>query len=403
MKFVFKAKTREGEVKNGDIEAVSREAALQALEKNNLFPIFVTESNKDQSPLKMFLKYYDRVTPKEMVVFFRQLAILIDARVPVTVSLNAINSQTTNRYFQRIIKEMISDIEDGMPLSSSLEKHSDVFSHLSVSIIRAGETSGNLQKSILYVADNIEKNYQLTARVRSALIYPAVVIVVFFIIGFIVITFILPKLTQAIKDMAAEVPWYTKLVMDTGDFMQKYWWAVAIAIIGAVLGLIYYIKTDNGKREFDQIKIRFPIIGIIFKYVYLTRFAENLSVLLNGGIPILQALKEVSNVVGNSEYEALFLKTAEEVKVGGTMSSVLSRSDLIPPMMSQMIKVGEESGQISSTLDHVARFYSSETEIMTKNLSTLIEPILMIFIGIGVGFMAFSILMPIYNIASQIK
>jgi len=403
MKFLFKAKTKSGEIKEGVIDAMNKEMAVSILQKNNLFPISIVKEEAESSIMKSFLKYYDRVTEKELMVFFRQFSILIEARVPIVASLTAISEQTTNKYFVKILSEVVADIENGMSLSDALGKRKDVFSMLSINIIKAGETSGNLKKSVDYVADNIEKNYNLSSRVKSALIYPCIIIIVFSIVGFIVISFILPKLTAIIKEMNAEVPWYTSVVMVVGDFMSVYWWAVAIMIFGFVGGILYYIKTEAGIKEWDQIKIKLPIVGVIFRNVYITRFAQNLAVLMAGGIPIIRALTITSSVINNVVYEAIVLKAADEVKVGGNMSTVFARNPLIPPVVSHMIKIGEDTGQIDTVLLHVAKFYDQETELMTKNLSTLIEPVLMIIIGLGVGFMAFAILMPIYNIAGQIK
>ncbi|MFA6160375.1 MAG: type II secretion system F family protein [Parcubacteria group bacterium] len=403
MKFNFKAKTQTGEYKEGVINASSKELAVTILQKNNLLPISVQSDEPENDFMKVFLKYYDRVTEKELVIFFRQLAILIEARVPIVTSLSAIKEQTSNEYLVKIVREMINDIEDGMSFSGSMEKHKDVFSNLSINIIKAGETSGNLKKSVDYVAENIERNYNLFMRVKSALTYPAMVLIVFLIIGFLVVSFIIPKLTAIIKEMNADVPWYTQVVITVGDFMAVYWWAIAIITIAFISGAMYYLNTEEGKKEWDQIKIKLPIVGPIFRYVYITRFAENLNVLLTGGIPIIRALTIVSSVINNVVYENIFLAAAEEVKRGGNMSTVLKKSSDIPPMVTHMIKIGEESGQIDSVLGHIAKFYDQETEIMTKNLSTLLEPILMVIIGIAVGFMAFAILMPIYNIAGQIK
>ena len=308
MKFVFKAKNEKGEIKEGTIDAISSNAAIDVLQKNNLFPIKVAQENGTASPVTTFIKFFDSVSQKELVVFFRQMAILVEAKVPLLTALIAINEQTANRYFNKVIKEITNDIEDGMPFSDALSRHRNVFSNLSISIIRAGETSGNLKKSIEYVADNIEKNYTLVSRVRSAMIYPAVVLIVFLIIGFLMASFVLPKLTAIIKELNVRIPWYTTVVIRIGDFMSSYWWAVAIIIISFVGGILYYIKTDDGRREWDQIKIKLPIVGIIFRYIYIARFAENLGVLIAGGIPIIRALNVVSDVINNVIYEALILK-----------------------------------------------------------------------------------------------
>jgi type II secretory pathway component PulF len=235
------------------------------------------------------------------------------------------------------------------------------------------------------------------------MMYPSIVLIVFFIIGFLVISFILPRLTAMIKDLNADIPWYTAVIITVGDFMSKYWWAVAFIIMGVIGSVVYYIKTPDGRKEWDQVKINLPVVGIIFRYVYIVRFSENLAVLLAGGIPIVRALDIVSTVINNSVYEAIFVKTSEQVKIGGNIHSVLERSELIPPVVSHMIRIGEESGQIESVLGHISRFYEQETEMMTKNLSTLLEPVLMIIIGVMVGFMAVAVIMPIYDIAGQIN
>ncbi|MFA6974154.1 MAG: type II secretion system F family protein [Parcubacteria group bacterium] len=401
-KFFFRAKNKLGEVSEGVIDAASSDAAVDVLQKNQLFPIVLREEKKDTSLLRILQSYWDRVDSKELMMFFRQLSILIEAKVPITSSLHAIKEQTDNVHFQQIIEEMANDIQDGLALSDALKKHRDVFSVMSINIIRAGEVSGNLRKAVAYVADNIEKNYAMTSKVKSAMMYPMIVLFVFFVIGFIVISFIVPKLTVMIKSMGADIPWYTRGLIFTSDFMNAWWWAVAIVIIGFIGGLVYYLKTEDGKKEMDQIKLKLPIFGKVFQHVYIARFADNLGVLLVGGIPIIKALNVVSSVIGNTVYEAIFLKAADEVKVGGNMSDALRRYPQIPPIVAQMVRIGEESGQIDLVLGHIARFYEQETDEATKNLATLIEPVLMVIIGIAVGFLAFSIIMPIYNIAGQI-
>lgn len=403
MKFVFKAKNKAGEIKEGYIDATSSEAAVDLLQKNELFPLSIKIEKQKNSLEKTFYKYFDKVDAKEIMVFFRQLSILIEARVPIVASLGAIKAQMDNKYFQKVLDEMINDIQDGLPLSDALQKHRDIFSSLSINIVRAGELSGNLKKSLTYIADNIEKNYELTSKVKSAMIYPVIVMVVFFIIAFIVMSFVIPKLTLMIKTMDGVIlPWYTSAVIAVSDFMNQYWWAIAIFIAGIIASIMYYIQTEDGNKEWDQIKIKLPVFGRIYQYLYVARFADNLGVLLVGGIPIIQALKIVSSVIGNVVYEKIFLKAADEVRIGGTMSTVLRKSPEVPPIVSQMVRIGEESGQIDVVLGHVAKFYDKEATDRAKNLATLIEPLLMVMIGIGVAFLAFAVLMPIYNIAGQL-
>lgn len=402
MKFKFKAKAKNGEISVGVVSAASRDLAAATLQKNELFPIHIDEEKED-SVRKIFAKYYDRVTDKELVVFFRQLAILIEAHVPIIVALNAISEQTNGKFLKIILSDVVRYIEDGTTFSDALLKYRDVFSNLVISIIKAGEASGNLKKSVEYVADNIERNYNLSSKIKSAMMYPVIVLVVFLVIGFLVVTLIIPKLTVMIKEMEADVPWYTTVLMGTADFMVRYWWAVLVVIFGSIAGAAYYLNTPDGKKEWDQIKLKLPVFGTMFRYVYIARFSENLAVLLAGGIPIIKALTIVSAVINNTVYEELILRTAENVKRGETMSGILKKSPLIPPMVAQMIKIGEDSGQVDSVLGHITKFYTQEVELLAKNMSTLIEPVLMVVMGIGVGFMAVGVLMPIYNIAGQIK
>lgn len=401
MKFVFKAKNKLGEISSGVVDAMNSDLAVAVLHERNLFPISVIEEKKADDLLTQFLKIWDKVTAKELMLFFRQLAILIEARVPIVAALTAIKEQAENKYFQKILEEMIQNIDDGLPLSEAMRRYPNVFSSLTVNVIKSGEISGNLRKSVSYVSDSIEKNYLLTSKVKSAMTYPLVVLFIFFIVGFVVMTVVMPKLTVVIKDMGVDVPWYTKVIISLSDFMVVYWWAVLLLIFGFIGGIIYYINSKEGAREWDRIKLKLPVFGLIFRLVYLARFADNLAVLLAGGIPIINALETVSSVIGNSVYEEIFLQAADEVKIGGAMSKSLRKHAEIPPIVSHMVKIGEESGQIDSVLGYIAKFYEQETDQMTKNLATLIEPIMMVIIGIGVGFLAVAIIMPIYNLAGQ--
>jgi type IV pilus assembly protein PilC len=223
MKFLFKAKDSSSQVREGMVEAMSWEAAAQILETNRLIPITINEEKQSMVFMKSFSKMWEGVSQKELVIFFRQLSTLIDARVAIVSSLNTIEEQSENKYFQIILKEISDDVKDGMSFSDALEKHPDVFTSLTINMIRAGEVSGSLHKSVAFVAESVEKNYQLTAKIKSALYYPAFVLSVGFIVGFLVVTFILPKLTIMIKDLNVPVPWYTTALVLLGDFMEAYW------------------------------------------------------------------------------------------------------------------------------------------------------------------------------------
>lgn len=402
MEFKFKARTKDGEIKRGKIEAVDKEMATQLLQKNELIPISLREVKQSASMSATIERLTTSVSQKDLLLFYRQLSTLIGAKVPIAPALRTIHEQTENAQLRVVVVEVAADVEDGLSISESFAKHEKVFTPLAVNMIKAGEVSGNLEGAIDFVAESSEQNYQLRSKIRGALIYPVFVISVAFVIGFIVMTWILPKLTTVIKDLNVPIPWYTNVMINIGDFMQSYWWAVLVIIIGAFGSVVYYGRSEEGIKEWDRIKLRLPVVGQLFRYVYITRFAENLSVLLKGGIPIVRAMIIVSDVVGNLVYKNIILKAAQDVKVGGEIHAEFFKHQEFPPMVSSMIKIGEESGRLGEILEDVARFYNAEVDQVTRNLSSIIEPILIVFLGLGVGVLVFSVLLPIYNIAGQL-
>ena len=401
MKFYFQAKSLVGDLRKGHIEAINRDAAAAMLQAKGFVPISIEQEGKTPELVKDFQHLWEGISLREVSVFFRQMATLIEAKVAIIYSMRAVADQTENVYLRTIIWDMVDDVEDGMTLSEAMSKHPDVFEPLSISMIQAGELSGNLERSISFLADNAEKNYDLTSKIKGALFYPGFVLSAAVVIGFVVSVLVLPKLTAVFKDLGVDIPWYTKILMGIGDFMSQYWWGVLFLLMGLVFGTMYYMRSEDGKREWDFIKMKIPIVGNVFKYVYLARFAENLAVLLSGGIPIVRALVIISGVVNSTAYESVILRAADEVKKGGTMSSVFARSPIFPPIVAQMIKIGEDSGKISEVLKHIAVFYGKETDSITRNLSTMLEPILITFLGVGVAVLVFAILMPIYNLSSM--
>jgi len=398
MRFLFKANTKDGKTRKGIVDAVNKNLAIKTLQENNLTPISVDEERGVSQLVKTIQKTWEGVGKKDLLIFFRQLSTLIKSKVPVVYSLRAIGDQIEHRYLQSIIKDLASDVEEGATFADALAKYPDVFKPMMVSVIRAGEVSGNLHTSIEYVANNVEKSYIIGRKIRSALMYPLFVIGAAFIVGFLSVTFIIPRLMVIIRDVGADLPWHTMLLMHTGDFMEKYWWAVLIIIGGVIVGTIYYVKSESGKREWDRIQLSIPIFGKLFKYYYLVRFASNLAVLVSGGVPIVKSLIIVAEVVDNHTYQGVILRCADEVKAGGNMSTVIRNSEYMPEIIGRILQIGEETGKIDEALTSISNFYEREMDDMVKNISVLIEPVMIIFLGIGVAVLAFSILMPIYSI-----
>jgi type II secretory pathway component PulF len=401
MKYKYKARNQAGGLQEGMVEASTTSNASTLLQRHNLV-VVALEPQKENNPLESLSRLWEGVSGKEFVIFSRQMAVMVEAKVPLLSALQGIVEQTENPYFAGILSAVLADVDEGKSFSESLRRHPEVFSDLYVNMVQSGEVSGNLQSSLENLADNIEKNYILTQKIKGVLYYPAFILSAFFLVGFLMITFVIPKLTEMLKETHAVLPITTQALIWTGDFMQHYWWAVLIVIIAAVMGLVYYVRTDDGKKEFDVIKLRIPLVGKVLKYVYLARFAENLSTLVRSGIPIVSALQITGRVVGNIVFERHIAEAADKVKTGGSMSEVLSQKKDFPSIMTQMIKVGEETGKLDTTLDTMAKFYSREADQIVSNLSAIIEPVLIVILGVGVGTLVFSIIIPIYNIAQGI-
>jgi type II secretory pathway component PulF len=402
MQFKFKAKTKEGKIKRGSIEAVNKEMATQLLQKKELIPLQIKEIKQSELTSGFVERLTSSISQKDLLLFYRQISTLVGAKIPIAPALRTVYDQTENAQLRLIISEVAKDVEDGLAVSEAFAKHENVFSTLAVSMIKAGEVSGDLQGAIEFVAESAEQNYQLKSKIRGALMYPVFVIAIAGVIGFVTMSWILPKLTGVIRDLDVEIPWYTQIMIQIGDFMQAYWWAVILVFIGLMGSVIYYVRSKDGQKEWDHVKLKLPVIGKLYRYVYITRFAENLSVLLKGGIPIVKALIVVAAVVDNVVYKNVILKAAQDVKVGGEINTEFFKHDIFPSMVSSMIKIGEDTGRLGEILQDIARFYNAEVDQITRNMSAIIEPILIVVLGLGVGALVFSVLLPIYNIAGQL-
>ncbi len=402
MKFKYQAKTSEGKIQKGIVEAVSQSSAMNVLRQNGL-EVVELEQEKEIPILSSVTKALGGVKTKEFVLFSRQLAVLIEAKVPLIKSLHSIARQTENKFFALKLYSIVVDIDSGSSFSEALSRHPDTFSKFYVSMVRAGESAGRLQETLNDIADNIEKNYEITSNLKGALYYPAFIMLAMVGVGFVVTVFVLPKLLGILEEANVELPLQTRLLIAVTGFLSSYWWAVLLGMIGSVVGFFYYIKTEGGKRELDYISLKIPKLNEMLMNVYISRFAENLSKLIQSGLPITSALAITGDIVGNAVYRDIILQSSEELKRGGSISDVLGKHPEFPPVIVQMISVGENTGRVDYTLKKVAEFYSKENERMTKTFSSLVEPILMIVLAIGVGIMVSAVLLPIYQVATSMQ
>lgn len=399
--FIYKARSKEGETRDGTVEAPSLEAAIDVLQRNNLIIIEVLPQSV---PGRLFvggkLKFFNRVKQKDIVLLSRQLSTLFEAKVPVVQALKTLVNESSSVPMKEAMAAVLDDVNGGASLSAALAKHPAIFSQFYVSMVRSGEESGKLQEVFTYLADYLERSFILTSKAKNAMIYPAFVFSSFVGVVVVMLVIVIPKLTAIFEETGQAVPFYTQLVIAASYFLRSWGWAVLLLIIGGAVMIWRYAKTESGAEVLAELQLKMPVFGELYQKIYLTRFADNLSTLVVAGLPILRALQITSEIVGNKVYERSISRAIESVKGGNTIANALEGSPGIPPMVVQMIRIGEEAGRIDSILRNIAKFYQRDVDSMLDNIVSLIEPTMIIFLGVAVGGLVASILVPLYNLSS---
>ena len=398
MKFNYLARTKNGETQTGTVKAPNQSAALKTLHGNDLVVMKLVSIEKAFFLTKR-IKFFERIKRKEIFVFFRQLAILVEADVPLVQSLRALGQQVDNLVFEEILFNIANDIDGGMSLSKAMSKYPKVFSNFCVNLIKTGEVSGSLQESLVYLANYLEKEYYLISRVRGAMIYPAFIFSTFIIVGILVLVMVIPPLTAILTESGQDLPIPTKITIAVSNFTKSFGWIVLLILL-IVGGFLWrYIVTSKGRFFWDRFILKIPIFGKILQKTYLARLADTLYALTKGGVPIMQSLIISGDVVGNIVFKKILIKAKDGVKSGKSISSELEKHEEFPPLFCQMIKTGEKTGKLNMVLEKLSDFYNKEVENIVNNLSQLIEPILIVILGIGVAILVFAVFMPIYNLA----
>lgn len=403
MKFKYQAKTKDGEVQVGFVEAGSRDAALTILTGHDLFVLSV-ESMETRGIADRISAILNRVRRKDMMAFARQLATLLEARLPLNRSLKILSGQTTNKLLKEAIVQIAEDIDSGLSFSQSMERQGTVFPDFYIEMVRAAEVTGNLNEIAGFLADYTEREGNLASKASSALIYPAIVLTLFFVVAFILLTFVFPTLGAVFTQNNVQLPWYTQALLATGNFMSKWWFIVVAAIVLIGFVLVDYLGTEEGKALLDDSKIRLPIAKKVFLPVVMARFGNAASLLVHGGIPIAQSLEIIAHMVGNVLYKDIIHGIAEDVRQGKLLSeSIAAHPKFFPALVSQMVAVGETTGKSEEMFARLASIYTREADQVTNNLVDLIQPVLMIGMGLMVGLLFASILIPIYNLTGSIQ
>lgn len=399
--FEYKAKDQEGKLQKGEVRASSKKDALLILQKNNLAVISL-ELSKRATFFEELSGLFSKVKRKDLVMASRQLSALINAGLPLVESLEVLSKQTKSERLSKILFEIASDVKGGSKLSFSLSQYPDVFSDFYVSMVRTGEATGQVGKNIEFLADYLEKEFTITSKIKSSLYYPAFIVFGIIVVIILMMTMVMPQLTSVLQEAGGELPWSTKAVLACYKFFTSFWWLILLVILALIVFFQYWRKTPSGKRSWDRFKIFLPFFAPLFKKIYLARFSRSLSALISGGIPIIEALKTSAEVVANEVYKDIILQTAENVKGGGSIVSVIKKRKEFPPVAAYMMAVGEKTGNLEDLLVKLADFSTKEVDVAVKGLVSLIEPIILVILGIIVGIIMAAVLMPIYNLASVI-
>lgn len=394
--FTYEARTKDGDTQSGRVEALNKRDAADMLRRHGLTIVDIIES-KDVPIYARRLKFLERTKPKDIVILSRQLATLFAADIPLVTALSTAAKQTENMPLREKIFEVSSDVEGGSSLSDAMSKHSDVFSEFYVNMLKAGEASGKLDQILSYLADHMEREYEVMSKVKGALIYPAFVVTGFVISMTILMVFVIPRLTSILQESGQKLPVITHIIIVSSDFMRASWYILLFIAVATGIFFWRYIKTENGKKFWDGMQLKIPIFGEILKKVYLFRFAESLSTLIEGGLPIIRAIAISRDITGNTVYKEILDEAQETVKRGGTIGETLVLHNEVPPLVTQMVVVGEQAGKLVSVLHNVASFYQKEVDTATNNITSLIEPVLIAVMGVGVGLLVAGVLLPIYN------
>lgn len=401
MLFKYHAIDQDGHERDGTIEAPSKDVAVSALQRRNLI-ISVLESNEKHSLLEFEIPFFNQISNKDIVILSRQIATLFEAQVSALRIFRLLAAEVDNKKLALVLSTIGDDIQGGSPISKALARHPKVFPPFYVNMVRAGEESGKLSETFVYLADYLDRSYDIVSKAENALIYPIFVIGVFFTVMALMLTLVIPKISAVLIDSGQPVPLYTAVVIGFSNFCVSY----GIFLLIGLIALGFYVwqlsKTKHGKLVLDGLKLSVPYVGDLYKKLYLARIADNFSTMLVSGVSVIQALDICATVVDNAVYSELLADVATDVKGGSSISNAFGKHEEMPGIMVAMTKVGEETGELGKILLTLAKFYNREVTNAVDTLVGLIEPVMIVMLGLGVGTLLAAVLLPIYNLAGAI-
>lgn len=401
MIFKYKAIDEDGITKEGEIDAVNRDMAISGLQRRGLIIVSIKDQNEAKSIFEISI--FERVPMKDIVIFSRQLSTLFEAQVSALKAFTMLAANSENKLLGRKLTQISDELQAGSSISGALAKHPDVFSDFYVNMVKAGEEIGKLDETFIHLANYLDRQYALSSKAKNAFIYPILVITTFLVVMGLMFVVVIPKLGAIIKDSGQEVPFYTKIILALSDFFIKYGFLVILLVIISGIYLWWLASSEKGKTFIDKNRLSIPVVGNLYRKLFLSRIADNLDTMLTSGIPIIRSIDITSKVVGSRIYKNILNEVADGVKSGLALSAAFEKyPEYIPNIMIQMVKVGEETGSLGKILKTLGDFYKREVDDAVDTLVSLIEPVMIVILGLGVGILLVSVLMPIYNIAGGI-
>lgn len=396
--YFYKAKKDNDEIVNGNLDVESEDIARGILEENGFVILEIKE--KGIGDIANFVIWSKRITKKDIVIFSRQLSVMISSQIPLTQSLKIISTQTQNLRLQKIIQHLYTDVGAGANLSDTLTNYKNVFDGFYVNMIKSGERSGRLSEVLEYLANQLEKDYDLFRKVKGALTYPITVVLAMCIASIVVLVYVIPKLVNVFETMGVNIPFTTKTLILISSFIINFWWVIILFFVLIFFILKSYFTTTSGLFFVSKIKLSMPIFGKLFSYIYILQITRSLNTLLAGGVNLFESLVIVEEVVQDTQYKKVIQKAIENVRDGHSLASELAKEKLIPQLVTNMVAIGEQTGKLDYVLEKISDYYSKEVDALTNNVMTLIEPIVMIILGIGVALMVSAVFLPLYTIPS---
>lgn len=400
MLFQYKA-LKDKKIISSRLEGDSEKNVIDYLRNNGYFPIEIKEVNP--SEISLISTFFNKPSFSDIVNLTRQIAIMLNAGLTIVDSLDILKKQVTKPGLRKIINDIDTDIKSGSSFSTALQKYRGIFSNLYIALVKSGEASGKLSDILLKLSDNLEKEREFRGKLKGALIYPVVVISAMFVVMFIMITFVIPKLLNLYKDFNVSLPITTQILITVSSFSAKFWPIIIAAVFFGVTGLQRYMVTKTGKRMRDSLILKIPVLRDVVKVSSLVDSTRTLSILIGSGVSILDALAIVIETTENVVFQDAFVTIKKKVEKGQSLGNSLQQAEIFPPILVQMALVGEQTGHLDDTLLRMSRYFESESEIAIKAMTTLIEPAILIVLGFGVGFLVLSVITPIYNLTNSFK